>query len=507
MHFNFRLGKSGSMRFRSPYLPAIPRGSFLLILALVFLLGPCVVSLTAQNKLTESQWKRGYHGFGVIAEGLDLKLYERFDRWQTGPADESILIVLGTETESTRDRERLWLLSSSKIDRYLNNGGAVMVATDADYTPGRRQSMAFVSSPTEANNVYDSFQGFLDCPIVTNLKLPYLSGVKTVVTNRPGRLVNRGVSWDTLGYLPTCNGEAKQEAFAVGGERNGAKLICFCDQSIFSNQMLPHGDNALLAKATLEFLKGENRKRVMILENGRVMLPFDPSNLNVELPQPTGQEVVDAMKELPPSAILDFVNSVLGAVEDENLVNQFVREQVDQIRPEKVNRFLIFCAFGLGCFVATGTYLFQKKLKRTTSSDIAYGKAEQLKSHQKKIASSHASKSKLYFERQMAVLALLDNFCIERVDRRFNDLKRFPDELGVGDDEHGKAIKQAMKTIHDDFKSKSRDFWTTKRLLGVENAIKHWNQYFKLDPGLRERESGNGSADKNENVVEAKIVD
>ena len=511
-----RLNKVGSLcpalcvhSVQSEILRVILRVTGALVVAAIFLLGPTINSASAQ-KISEAQWKRGYQGFDVIVQGLRLKHFRSFREWQRAPAKETILIVLGSTSRPSSTNDRLRLLQGTQIDAYLENGGAVLVATDQNFAPGKSQYVRFRRLSANANHLEDAFQEYRDCPIVSNMKLPYLSGVKQIVTNRPGRITAESQTpWDIIGFLPPCNGSESQIPFAVGGEgSNGAKLMCFADQSIFSNQMLPHGDNALLAKSTLEYLKGRNRSSVLILNNGIVMKAVTPADLEVDLPQPTREEVIDAMKELPPSAVFEFANSVIGVVEDENLVNDFVRGTIDNIHPKKVNRFWIFCAFAIGCLIATWTYLFQKKLKRTTSSDIAFQKAEYNERNQKKIASSFAGKSKLCFERQMAVLAMLDAFCIERVDRRFNDLKRFPDELEVANDEFGTAIKNAMRQISNDFRFKPRDFWTTKRLLGVESAIEHWRRYFKMEmtPQPKSASRMNMNSKGNVEVVDAKIV-
>ena len=468
-----------------------------MIIVVMMWIGLSTSTLSAQ-KISELEWKQGYHGFDFIVQGLGLK-HQTLRQWNSKSPKESLLVVLGARN-----------LGRVKLDAYLNSGGAVLIAddgvrdTNAAMVLRRNQGIRLDPGQMIVNDERDGFEGLTDCPYVTDLRLPFLSGVKVVVTNQPGAVRLAASSpWKPLGTFPPCNSTSKPFLFAVGGERkNGAKLICYSDSSIFSNQMLPHGDNALLAKSTLEYLIGSERTNVLILKNGVVMDAVDPLDLDVELPQPTREEVIDALKDLPPSAMLDFANTVIGVVQDENMVNEFVKEQVDRARPPVVNRFLIFCAFALGCLVAAATYFFQKKMNRTTGSDIAYQKAEHKQRLQKKLSKSEASKSKLCFERQMAVLGMLDELCLKRVDQRFNDLAKFPDDLNIGNDEHGTAIKRAMKVIHDDFKSKPRVFWTTKRLLGVEKTIAHWKEYFELNSGSTQpAESGRSK------IIQAKVVD
>ena len=111
---------------------------------------------------------------------------------------------------------------------------------------------------------------------------------------------------------------------------------------------------------------------------------------------------------------------------------------------------------------------------------------------------TEASQTKLCFERQMAALALLDSFCLDFANRRFEDMPNFPEGLEIGSDEHGTGIQYAMKTIGDDYRNQPRKFWTEKRLLGVEGAVDHWRAYFK---------SGMSRRAGQENIVEASVVE
>ncbi|MDG1873468.1 MAG: hypothetical protein P8J27_06130 [Mariniblastus sp.] len=458
-----------------------------------FLLCVVVTWLTLTSNLlsqqvSESNWKRGYHGFNMIVEGIGLE-HQSIRAWQAIPEKEKIVVLLGDL------RPNLRLAGWLNVDGYLKRGGAMLVASDTSGPLGRL-GINFIGSEVNAREDLDSFSGFADCPIISDVELPIpnIYGLR-MVTNRPGVLYKDPASiWDPLAYLPPVMETQRKLLFSAGGENaEGGKLICFSDQSVFSNQMLMCGDNAVVAKLSLQYLAGLNRKYILFVGNGEIQQKVSPSDLNVEIPQPTREEVVDALKELPPSALLEFANSVVSMVEDENLVNEYLGASVDKIRPEIVNRFFIFLAFVVACVVALVVYIWQKKLLRKSTSDIVSAKAERNRKDKNRFGKKDASKAKLTFERQMAVLAMLDSFCLEHIDRRFNDLAAFPDELHLPDDVLGLAIRDEMRVVGDDFKMRPRAFWTKKRLLRVETAMSRWRDCLKS----RVAAGGGHSTDEN----------
>lgn len=447
--------------------------------------------------LSERQWKRGFHGLNVICMGVELE-HQSLTRWRRTPADQTVLVMMGNFQAGAIAGNPI------DLDFYLDNGGAVLIASDTENSRElRRQGIRFTGPGMVAANRADFFNGeFNDCPVVTNIQLPIplLEGIDSFVTNRPGvLLLAANTPWKRLAYLPALVGSPHGNLFSVGGEnRAGGKLVCFSDHSLFSNQMLMRGDNALAAKQCLEWLKGPNRKQVLVLVDGVVQSQVNPADLNVELPHPTPQEAFEAAWDLGFLPMLDFGDSVLAAVEDEDMINEMINNKMDRIRRPKINRFLIFLTFALACCFALITYTWQKKLRRRTISDIANIKALENKKSDKRMKKTEASQTKLCFERQMAALALLDSFCLDFANRRFEDFENFPEGLEIGSDEHGVGIKYAMKTIGDDYRNQPRKFWNEKRLLGVEGAVNHWRAYF---------ESGMSRRAVQEKIVEASVVD
>ena len=447
--------------------------------------------------ISEAQWKRGFHGLNVICMGVKLD-HQPLNRWRRTRAKETVLVMLGDLNAGALRRNPI------DLDFYLESGGSVLIASDSKNDRILLgQGIRFADSGFVAENQEDFFGGqFNDCPVVTNIQLPIplFEGIDSLVTNCPGVIrVNPNSRWKRLAYLPPLIGSPHGNLFSLAGENEaGGKLICFSDHSMFTNQMLLHGDNARAAKQSLEWLMGEDRKKVLVLVDGVVQTAVNPSDLNVELPQPTSEEVVDALKDLPPSAMLDFGNAVLGVVEEENMINEFVNAQMDRVRPKAMNRFFIFVGFAMACLFAVMTYTWQKKLRRRTISDIANIKAIENRKADKRLKKIEASQSKLCFERQMAALAMLDSFCLDFAGCRFEELPYFPEGIELGVDEHGVGIESAMKVIGADYRSQPREFWTEKRLLAVEGAVSHWRAYF---------ESGMSRLGQQAEIVEATIAE
>jgi hypothetical protein len=81
--------------------------------------------------------------------------------------------------------------------------------------------------------------------------------------------------------------------------------------------MLFKGDNLLLAENILTWLSDDfRRKNVLLVIQGRVVSPIDESDLEIQTPVPTREEVLAALKNLPADKMLEFANSVAAVSED-----------------------------------------------------------------------------------------------------------------------------------------------------------------------------------------------
>jgi len=469
VQFANRFGEISKVAVR--ILESFPVLQPILVLAIVVGLAIDPQTNLAQQQVSESEWKRGFHGFNMICKNAGL-VHESMAKWMTAPDNEKVLVLLG-DVSNIRNN----------VDGLIDRGGAVLIATDGqDSKVVRRHGIGFSKTKIHTRFERDCFQNFPDCPIVTDTRShPSLENVDSIVTNRPGLLTRTRQGAGTpeiVAYLPSLIVSFHSNRFiAVDEKQNGGRLMCVADQSVFANQMLIHGDNAIFAHQSINWLKGENRTHLLVIANGSVESALDPSGIQVKFPPPTRREVLDALKNLPPSAMLEFGNAVATVVEDENMVNEFIHSSVDQVRPVVMRRALILLSFAAICSVALFTYIWQKKLMRQTASEIAFKRSRKAFKNQKAVA---VDQSELRArQRQDAAGVLLDSFCREIAHRRYDDWPKFPQGLVTESDGQSQTILKSLRNASKQFKRKKPAYWSTSRLEKLEQDIANWKSFFR----------------------------
>lgn len=184
---------------------------------------------------------------------------------------------------------------------------------------------------------------------------------------------------------------------------------------------------------------------------------------------------MDALQNLPPSAMLEFANSVATVVEDENMVNDFLHDSVEKVPDSVMNRFYILLMFGIACLTFVAAFLFQRKLQSHTASEVALRNASGEQNDLKAIQ---------FQERQQAAHFLLDKFCFDLAGTRFGNWPSFPTGLDVGSDRESKSIFESMTKMSVLYRSKPAGFWTRKKLSSLEKEVGRWRTYFKDHPEL-----------------------
>lgn len=424
-----------------------------------------------QQRISESEWRRGFHGFNMIVEGNGLEPIT-LQQFQSSNASDVLLIVMG----------RLDRLPVN-VTNHVNNGGAALIASDSTARFSFSTFAGFRFVPLKVgsrpSNDRDAFGGMKDCPVVRDFQThPVVSGVTDLVTNGPGCV--QGDRETTLARLPAGFGPVNSRAIiAARGSRNGGRAVAIGDQSIFTNQMIIYGDNALFADQTVKWLKGGDVKKVLVLVDRYEQVLLDPSDVAVDVPAPSQKEVLDALTNLPPDAMLDFGNSVATVIEDEDLINNFIRESMDNVPDSVLRQFYLFLMFFVACFALVAAFVFQGKLQRQTASGIAVKKSLQREVELKAIR---------FRERQRAAYVLLDRFCMDVADRRFSDWPSFPTGLNVDEDRKSKNLFKSMMKMSVQYKSKSATFWTTQKLTQLEKAVAQWRAYFEDRPAAVDSE-------------------
>ena len=413
-----------------------------------------------QEPISEAEWSRGFHGFNMIADSREL---ERISvrQFRRSKPEEVLLVVIGN-------------LHNLRVNvtNHVGRGGAALLACDST-VPRPDASFAGVrfgrldSYPT---NESDAFGGMRDCPVISTFQdHPIVSGIGSIATNNPGYLWASDRT--TIGWLPTSYQPMTSGAFIAADEnRNGGRVVAIGDQSIFTNQMILHRDNLQFTNQTFKWLKDDRRKKILILVNGSEHYALGPSDVVVDMPAPSPEEVADALQDLPPSAMLEFANSIATVVEDENMVNDFIHDTVDKVPERFVTRFYIFLMFFIACLAFIAAFLFQRKLQRQTASELAFKRSNREQSELKVIQSR---------ERQQAAHLLLDRFCRDVAYRRFNDWPSFPTGLNVDEDRESKNIFASMTKMSVLYKSKTSSFWTRAKLSSLEKKVNQWRAYFE----------------------------
>lgn len=449
------------------------KASSLLRLLFVLTVAFLCVSSTAfaqlglnQERISEAQWRRGFHGFNMITEGNDLERIT-LDEFQSAQPKDVLIIVIG----------RLRNLPLH-VTNHVNLGGSALVASDSTQPFNANfagfQFARLVSFPTRDS---EAFAEMKDCPLVTDCRdHPVMTDVAEIVTNRPGFILSDHRS--TLATLPSSfRRRGRSKSFAAASEfRSGGRAIAVGDQSVFTNQMIIYGDNALFANQAVKWLKKDSVKKFLILVDGVEYSGLDPGDVIVDVPPPTQKEVLDAIQDVPPSAMLEFANSVAAVVEDENMVNDFIHDSTDNIPEWFLNRLYIFLLFTIACCAFVAAFIFQGKLQAQTASEVALKRSRDEQVDIKAIQ---------FRERQQAAHFLLDKFCVDLANRRFSDWPSFPTEMNFDEDQQSKNVFESMTKMSVLYKSKPTGFWTRRRLAKLEKEIVCWRQYFENRQALQ----------------------
>ena len=413
-----------------------------------------------QERVSESQWSRGFHGFNMLAEGCGLERIS-LRQFRNAQSSDVMIVVIGNLNGLPLN-----------VTNHVDGGGAALIASDSTrpFENAFFAGFKFGKINSYSTQRSDTFGGMQDCPLVTNFwGHPVVAGVDQIVTNQPGFIISNRRS--KIATLPPTVGKPQRTLsfIAVNETAAGGRAVAVGDQSVFTNQMIIHGNNARFANQALDWLKNDTRSKLLVIVDGEEHSPLAPDDVVVDLPPPSPGEVREALRNLPPEAMLEFANSVATVVEDENMVNDFIHDSIDSIPQSALNRFYIFLMFGIACLTFIVAYVCQRKLQSQTASDIAHKRSNQEQSDLKAIQ---------FRERKQAAYFLLDRFCMDIAGRRFGDWPSFPTELNLGQDRSSKAIFESMTRMSVLYKSKPITFWTRRKLAHLENEVNRWREYF-----------------------------
>ncbi|MGI9519620.1 MAG: DUF4350 domain-containing protein [Pirellulaceae bacterium] len=416
--------------------------------------------LHSQDTIDEQSWRRGYNGLALICRSLGMELQTDARQWSREDPSDSVLVVLGD-----LDRDMMPV----NIDRWLEQGGAVLVASDRR---GQLQGGAiqFLAGPWRAVHRDDSYQSrYRECPVVKPRRPnhPVMQGVEQIITNRPGGMRTSSTRFRPLAQFPALQRTQNLFYFLLAREgRLDSRLLACADQSVFANQMLIHGDNARFAMQAMAWLSEGGRKNLLMVVDGNVATPADPRGVDVQLPAPTRDEVLNALKNLPADKLLEFGNTMATVVEDENLVNEFLSVVIEELDERIVMRTVLFLATA-----ALGLILFL----RYAGSESMLQEPSDPHARQDRLKNA-TGKSRYADDRKLAALQLVQKFYFDVTEGARRDVSNFPNGItvdsSVGD---RSSIVRDLKKTGRRLGGYSSSWWTTQRLRGLQSSIEKWN--------------------------------
>ena len=317
----------------------------LCVLFSVFLAGLLPMQQVAAQDSAESesalspqqllQWQLGYDMFQMLLEERGLQAVRSYVDAFEAPK-ETVLVLTGSDSEiNATVREKLAL--------FVDAGGAVLILSDGPLTTGLGEIKYTVVECTDRNKLY---QGYSDCLLLSADSIDPSLKVRTVVCNRTSFFIPKSntLNWKPLVSLPriqiTPYAARGKPVISLGRSRLGDQGIALisADASLFTNGMIWHGDNAVLAIEFCKLLSEGDRKRLVFVSGGQLMPSYEQQlseMLNPPIPEPTLERM------------LRIANAVAQDVQASNVVNEALSQQPRNVSPRRYFRFMLAVLAGL----------------------------------------------------------------------------------------------------------------------------------------------------------------
>ncbi len=295
---------------------------------------PPAGAMQALGQAGQPEWQFGFQLFHLLLEQKGLYSVPDFRDAMDRRPRQTAVVLMGNLNNIPTDLR-------SRLQTFLDRGGVVLVASDE--TSFFKNLFLISDGPFAVQNDKFAYQGFQDCPVVTELRpqTPLLDGISSIVANRTGvisRMDDRFGIWSILARLPDLyESRARRRsqppliAEWKSRTRGGGRLILMADHSVLINGMLWHGDNAKLAVNIADWLSTGDRKEVAFIVDGQpaqAMLALPPEISDElppleDLPTPTLKDLLS----LPPEVLLKFANRFAAGMEDADVMNELLANQ------------------------------------------------------------------------------------------------------------------------------------------------------------------------------------
>lgn len=416
-----------------------------------------------------SNWKRGYHGYGVLCRSLRLEIEDDSYAWTQRPPTERLLIVLGEPNlrVNRRTGQTLLIAEDESIDlgSFVRSGGALLIASDRGQSFPAFQ-VRILSGPRETYREALQFGGLADCPLAIinttgeNPRHESVRGCYRLATNKPGSLATARYYTTAALLLQVWSRQLRQEVdqqqFAAATEMQGGRALFIADQSIFSNQMIGEEDNAQFALSSLKWLRGDKNTAAMIIVDGHMADPMHPQDLQLPLPAPNPADVAAALKSLPPEVLIDFGNKVATTIEDNGVLDGIIERLTARFPQRTYQRVLV---------IAPTVLVLLYVLFRLSAARSEEGSRRSPKN----------KRGREFFERKQAAIALLDRFRADLTGSSATPWRIVLSRLRVP---NRRLQTRSLRREIGRWATLARieNPWTSRRLQQLEAQIRRWRQ-------------------------------
>lgn len=309
---------------------------YLLFILATFTADALAYQPSDDGRNTNEQWHLGYELFQMLLEERGLTPERSWDDALSSPST-SVVVVCG---DLRQIRQRDWL----RARRFVDQGGAMLVASEGGFDfPG---VCSFYQGTVVTGDSRDRYQSFADCIRIRKLKTDdaLVKGVGELVVNRTGWLsvpTDDSMDWQIIASLPstTLPRASRNQPLILAGrgaEPLSGVMVLAADESLFTNGMLWHGDNAVLAIQVSELLCSKKRRSLLFVRNG-IPLPGYRESSAVQNQPPVPQPPLPPVNIQPPEPDFDtklkLANAVINEVQESNLINEVLRDRPRQARP------------------------------------------------------------------------------------------------------------------------------------------------------------------------------
>lgn len=304
----------------------------------MLLLVNCATAQQIQPTAGNADWDFGYELFQALLEQQDLTPVD-YESVITDDPRNSVLVIQGKVDSEI----------ATQIPVFCERGGSVLIACDSTTYLG--STCTFEEGPVVTLDTVQMYQGFADCIRISEFSKqhPLMSGIGSLIVNKSGWLKKPLFGTDDLDVIvrlpPSCEpvesaGEPLLATFDVASLRGGKLVLC-ADQSLFTNGMLWHADNSMLAINIANFLaEGGQRSQICFVVKGQSQGSYrDSPSVNpgsdAELPD------ID-LPEPKLKTMLKVANKIVKNVEESNIANEFLAKQPRGVKAAYYRRGILF---------------------------------------------------------------------------------------------------------------------------------------------------------------------